>query len=855
MKLRNLFLFLFFVGIIVAGITSILFHMNPAQAVVYGGGPGDSTSVSSPTASSLYVSWSTSYAGVTSQSIYRNNSYIATVGSGSGYTSSGLSCGTTYSYYVCSNYGCSSSGSGTTVACAPAAPTGFSATAASQSQINLSWTASAGASGYYLYKNGSYIGSTAATSYSDTGLSCNGGGTYYAVAYNAGGNSGNSNSSAASTDQCTPGTPTIGTATTSGSTTATVTWTRNYPYTESGFEIWSSGGVYRGSAGAGATSGSATGLAASTPYAFYVRAYVTTNGRTYYSGNSANSNTITTYPPAPATPTGFTVFGSGTSSLDLSWNAVSGATSYTVTRTGYGTVYSGTGTSFSDTGLTCNTSYSYTIYASNSGGNSATASTSGTTLVCIPSAPTGLSATAVSGSQINLSWAAVSGATGYYVYRGGVYIGSSGTTSYSDTGLSCNTSYSYYVIAYNSSGSSAASATVSATTYICSPTGFTVSGTSGTTLSLSWNAVTGATSYAVVTYTGGQPVYSGSGTSASVSGLTCNTSYSYSITASNAQSTSANVIGSGSTYVCPPATPTGLSATAASQTQANLTWTDNATNETGYYVYRGGVLVATLGVNSTSYNDTSLSCGTSYSYYVVAYNAGGTSAASNTASATTVVCTPATPTGLSATPLTGCSQISLSWTDNATNETGYYVYRGGALAATLAANSTSYTDGGLTGATSYSYFVRAYNAGGNADSNTASASTNSCVSSPGSPSSGMTVGTVISTDLGRPMTSLSWSGSANGFIVVRYNTTDGYHLVIDTSGASAIDQTNIRCPATYTYYIYGYNTDTSLGTTDSSCTSQSPLTSAGASLTNKKCSAPVAVVRNMDYCTKGFFNN
>ncbi|MCL5011878.1 MAG: fibronectin type III domain-containing protein, partial [Patescibacteria group bacterium] len=392
--------------------------------------------------------------------------------------------------------------------------------------------------------------------------------------------------------------------------------------------------------------------------------------------------------------------------------------------------------------------------------------------------------------------------------------------------------------------------------YICSPTGFTVSGTGPTTLSLSWNAVTGAATYTVATYPGGQLIYSGSGTGITIpSGLTCNTSYSYSLNASNAQGTSANVIASGSTYVCPPATPTGLSATAASQTQANLTWTDNATNETGYYVYRGGVLVATLGVNSTSYNDTSLSCGTSYSYYVVAYNAGGTSAASNTASATTVVCTPATPTGLSATPLTGCSQISLSWTDNATNETGYYVYRGGALAATLAANSTSYTDGGLTGATSYSYFVRAYNAGGNADSNTASASTNSCVSSPGSPSSGMTVGTVISTDLGRPMTSLSWSGSANGFIVVRYNTTDGYHLVIDTSGASAIDQTNIRCPATYTYYIYGYNTDTSLGTTDSSCTSQSPLTSAGASLTNKKCSAPVAVVRNMDYCTKGFFNN
>ena len=853
MKFRNLSLFLFFVGVTAIGIAGALFHMNSAQAVIYGAGGGDGTSVSSPTASSLYVSWSTSYTGVTSQTIYRNNSYLTTVGSGSGYTDSGLSCGTTYSYYVCSNYGCSYSGSGTTSACAPTAPTGLSATPASQSQINLSWNASAGASGYYIYKNGSYIGSSGTTSYSNTGLACGGnGGTYAVVAYNAGGSSGYSNSSSAYTDQCTPGTPTIGTATASGSTTATVTWTRNAPLTESGFEIWSSGGVYRGGAGAGATSGSATGLTASTPYAFYVRAYVNTNGRTYYSGNSANSNTITTYPPAPATPTGFSVFGYGTSGLDLSWNAVSGATSYTVSRTGYGVVYSGSATTFSDTGLACNTSYSYTIYASNSGGNSATASTSGTTLACIPSAPTGLSATAVSGSQINLSWTAVSGATGYYVYRGSTQIGSTASASYSDTGLTCNTSYSYYVVAYNSSGSSAASNTVNPSTYICPPTGFTVSGTGPTTLNLSWNASTGATSYTVVTYTGGQSVYSGSGTSASVSGLTCNTSYSYSLTASNAQGTSANTIASGSTYVCPPAPPSGLSATAASQTQINLSWSA-VTGATGYYVYRNSSYLTST--SATSYSDIGLTCNTSYSYYIVAYNAGGSSGVSNTANATTVVCTPATPTGLSVTPGSLCTQMNLAWADNATNETGYYVYRGGALVATLGVNSTSYVDSNLNGATSYSYYVVAYNSGGSANSAASSGTTNSCVSSPGSPSSSMTVGTVISSDLGRPQTSLSWSGTANGFIVVRYNTTDGYHLVTDTANAASTDSTGIRCPATYTYYIYGYNTDTSLGTTDSSCTSQSPLTSAGASLTNKKCSAPVAVVRNMDYCAKGFFGN
>ncbi len=85
-----------------------------------------------------------------------------------------------------------------------------------------------------------------------------------------------------------------------------------------------------------------------------------------------------------------------------------------------------------------------------------------------PSAPTGLSATAVSSSQINLSWSAVSGATTYNVYRsttsGGPYssVGSSATTSFSNTGLSASTTYFYVVRAVagcESGNSSQASAT------------------------------------------------------------------------------------------------------------------------------------------------------------------------------------------------------------------------------------------------------------------------------------------------------------------------------------------------------------------------------------------------------------
>ena len=90
--------------------------------------------------------------------------------------------------------------------------------------------------------------------------------------------------------------------------------------------------------------------------------------------------------------------------------------------------------------------------------------------------------------------------------------------------------------------------------------------------------------------------------------------------------------------------------------------------------------------------------------------------------------TPAAPTNLVATAISS-SQIALSWTDNANNETGFQIQRSTngvnfTLIATLGANVTTYTDNGLTAATTYYYRVRAFNASGNsAASNVASATT------------------------------------------------------------------------------------------------------------------------------------
>ncbi|MET8561380.1 glycoside hydrolase family 18 protein [Streptomyces flaveolus] len=88
----------------------------------------------------------------------------------------------------------------------------------------------------------------------------------------------------------------------------------------------------------------------------------------------------------------------------------------------------------------------------------------------VPAAPAGLSVTGTTSSAVSLSWSAVSGATGYNVYRNGSKVTAVTGTSATVTGLAASTSYSFQVTATNAAGESARSATV---------TGTTASGTGG----------------------------------------------------------------------------------------------------------------------------------------------------------------------------------------------------------------------------------------------------------------------------------------------------------------------------------------------------------------------------------------
>jgi len=213
-------------------------------------------------------------------------------------------------------------------------------------------------------------------------------------------------------------------------------------------------------------------------------------------------------------------------------------------------------------------------------------------------------------------------------------------------------------------------------------------------------------------------------------GLAASTSYSYRVRAYNAAGDSdySNIASAVTTSApLPPAAPSNLNAAAVSSSQINLTWADNATDESGFYIERctsagcsNFTQIATVGANVTSYANTGLAASTSYSYRVRAYSAAGYSDYSNTASAVTQAAAvpPAAPTNLSARAASK-SQINLSWTDNASNETGYYIERctgskctNFTRVGTAGANATSYSDIGLTAGTTYRYRVVAYNSSG-----------------------------------------------------------------------------------------------------------------------------------------------
>src|SRR5437762_8797070 len=277
----------------------------------------------------------------------------------------------------------------------------------------------------------------------------------------------------------------------------------------------------------------------------------------YWMPRSATTLADSTGPDtiAPSTPAGLTASAASAARINLSWLAATdnvGVIRYGVYRDGVQIAIVG-GRSYANTGLAAATTYSYTVAAYDAAGNASAQSSaaSATTKAPLdtqaPSSPTNLAATAVSSSQIDLSWSPATdnvGVTGYRVYRDATLVASPSGTSVSITGLSSGTTYSFTVAAVDAAGNasvlsaplSVTTAAPSDTTAPTTPAGLVGVAVSSSQINLSWTAATdnvGVTGYNV--YRGGMQMATlGVVTTFQNTGLTASTNYSYTVRAFDA---------------------------------------------------------------------------------------------------------------------------------------------------------------------------------------------------------------------------------------------------------------------------------------------------------------------------------
>ncbi len=304
----------------------------------------------------------------------------------------------------------------------------------------------------------------------------------------------------------------------------------------------------------------ATGIG--TPAANYLIPYLATytgSGASGGSGGSGSGGSGGTT-SAPAAPANFQAIATSSTTASLSWSLSSGATGYNVYDTVGGTTtllgtLGATATSASVSGLSPSTAYAFKVAAVNTAGATSTAAITVNTPAApvTVTAPATVKATATSSTVAQVSWSAVTGATGYYVYEWNgstaVQVGSfgAGATSASIINQTPGTTEYFYVTAYNAT-SNASSGWVTVAmpggATIAAPTNVTAKATSTTTGTLSWTGSANATGYRIYYLNGSSSVLLGtvgaSSTSVAISGMSPGTTYQFEVVAYNSTSSAAS---------------------------------------------------------------------------------------------------------------------------------------------------------------------------------------------------------------------------------------------------------------------------------------------------------------------------
>ncbi len=401
------------------------------------------------TENSIDLSWtaSTDNIGVTGYDVYQNGTYLANTAN-TNYSVTGLSASTSYSFYIIAKdaagneSNASSSISVTTGAPdteAPTAPTNLASSNITDSSVDLNWTASTdnvGVTGYDIYQNGTYLANTTNTNYLVTGLSASTTYSFHVIAKDAAGNE----SSASSSISVTTNEAALEYCSSQGN---------NYSY--EWIEQIQIGTYSNSSGAAGYTdfTSEVIELSAGEDYNVILTPGFSSSSYTEYWVIWADLNRDGDFNDASEelySGTGNSIV-TGTMSIPSTAN---GSTRMRITMK-----YNGAPTSCETFTYGEVEDYTVTFEAAEPDTEA-------------PTTPTGLATTSISSTSISISWTASTdnvAVTEYEVYVDGILDGTSTTTSYTASGLTASTTYSFTVVAKDAAGnSSSASSALSATT-------------------------------------------------------------------------------------------------------------------------------------------------------------------------------------------------------------------------------------------------------------------------------------------------------------------------------------------------------------------------------------------------------
>ncbi len=750
-------------------------------------------------------------------------------------------------------------------------PTDLATVAVTQSNVDLTWRSavgSVGVVGYEIYCDGTLIGTSATTSYSDNTVAASTSYSYQVLAYDASNSRSGLSSALEVTTSDTAASepdldiadavPTSLSASSISSSSVSLAWqTAIGDYGVVGFEVYRDGAFI----GTSTTSSYVDNtVSASTSYSYQVLAYDAADNKSGLS-NALSVATRNAEAPAPAPvidiadaiPTNLSASSISSSSVSLTWQAAIGEydiIGFQVYRDGIfiGTT-TATNTSYTDDTASASTTYLYEVLAYDAADNKSGLSdalyvvtshdeASAPAPDIVDAIPTRLTAEFVSNSSVSLTWQAAVGdysTIGFQVYRDGTFIGTTTITSYVDNTVAASTAYSYQVLAYdaadNKSGLSNALSVVTHNAQVpdpdiadAIPINLSASSISSSSVGLTWEAAVG--DYGTIgfqVYRDGAFIGITTTTSYVDNTVAASTTYSYQVLAYDAADNKSGLSNSLSlvTHNTPAAIldiadaiPTNLSAVSISSSSVSLTWQAAVGNYDmiGFQIYRDGIFIGTTTASTTSYTDDTASASTTYLYEVLAYDAADNKSGLSDALSVLTHDAPgsdpdildAIPTNLSASSIS-YSSVSLTW-EAAVGDYSMIGFQVYRDGAFIGTTSTtSYTDNTVSASTSYSYEVLAYD---EADNKSGLSSALSVVTR-NAPIQDFDISDAIPTSLSAEFISYSRVGITWQAATGDYNVT-GFQIYRDgtfigTTTATSYTDNSVSASTPYSYQVLAFD--------------------------------------------------